>query len=718
MVSFAQTAPQVYTNHLLNEKSPYLQQHADNPVDWYPWGEEAFAKARREQKPILLSIGYSTCHWCHVMERESFSDPAIAEILNRYFVSVKVDREERPDVDRVYLAFLQLTIGTTGYPMTIFLAPDLKPILGGTYFPREDSFGLPAFRGVLQKVADAWENDRENMLLSANSVTGALQDYVKQQGSGSGTPGRGALDKTHAQLQAQYDKVNGGFSDKPKFPQPVVLNFLLRYYARTGQQSPLDMTLHTLRTMAQSGLHDHLGGGFFRYSPDSAWRVPHFEKMLYDQAQIAVSYLEAYQITRDRFFADVARSTLEYVLREMHSAEGGFHSAQDADSLYEHGKPEHGEGAFYVWKAEQIESVLGSDAGAFNFHYGVDAAGNVPAEHDIQGELKGFNVLRASHTVAETATRFRKSQREIQNLLAAGRAKLFAARGLRPRPPHDDKVLTAWNGLMISAFARAAQVLDNPSYADVAVQAAGFLKSHVYDSAQGVLKRRYRAGDAGVEGFLEDYAFLIQGLLDLYETSFDVQWLTWAVNLQQKQDQLFWDSQQGAYFATTGNDASILLRMRDEYDGAEPSANSIAAMNLLRLWQMTDRDDWKAKADKTFTAFSSLIEESPEILPQLVAALDFSLSKPKQIIIAGRPGAADTRAMLRLVHERYIPHKFLILADGGAGQRQIARWLPFVDAIRQRDGKATAYICENYVCKLPTADLQVAARLLDEKIPE
>jgi uncharacterized protein YyaL (SSP411 family) len=386
--------------------------------------------------------------------------------------------------------------------------------------------------------------------------------------------------------------------------------------------------------------------------------------------------------------------------------------------LYEHGKPEHGEGAFYIWKAEEIDSILGSDAAVFKFHYGVQPSGNVPEEHDIQGQLKGRNILFEHHTSAETAAQFRRPQREIQDLLRTARAKLFEARALRPPPPQDDKVLTSWNGLMISAFARAAQVLDDRSYANVATQAAAFLKANVYDPGQRILKRRYRAGDVVIDGFLEDYAFLIQGLMDLYETSFDVQWLTWAVQLQEKQDELFWDTRQGAYFATTGEDASILFRMRDEYDGAEPSANSIAAMNLLRLWQMTDRDDWKARADKTFSAFSGRIQESPEVLPQLVAALDFSLSKPRQIIIAGRPNAVDTRAMLRLVHQRYIPHKFLILADGGAGQRQIARWLPFVDAIRQRDGKATAYICENYVCKLPTNDLQVAARLLDEKLPE
>ena len=678
------------TNHLANEKSPYLQLHAHNPVDWYPWGAEAFEKARREQKPILLSIGYSTCHWCHVMEQESFSDPAIAEIMNRYFVSIKVDREERPDIDRVYITFLELSVHGAGYPATVFLTPDRKPFFGGTYFPKDASNGLPAFREVLTEMSKAWSNDRDNVMKAANGAAGALNDYVQQQASGTETLTAKTIDQAYTGLQGQYDKTNGGFGDKPKYPQPVIMNFLLRYYARTGQREALNMATTSLRSIAAGGIHDHIGGGFYRYAVDAAWRVPHFEKMLYDQAQLASSYAEAYQVTHDTYYRDISRRTLDYMLKSLRSPGGAFYSAQDADSAITAGSPELGEGAFYLWSADSIKQVLGPEgATVFNSYYGLEPPG-----------ILYLKRLADQQSVA---------------VLDTSKNKLFETRAQRPEPRRDEKILTAWNGLAISALARAAQVFDAPAYERAAVAAATFVRSNLYDLRQGRLKRRYVAGEAGIDGFLDDYAFLIQGLLDLYETSFDVKWLSWAVELQKKQDELFWDNQRAAYFASAGNDLTVPFRMRDEYDAAEPSANSISGMNLVRLSQMTDRAEWKLKADKTFAAFSFLAQSSPEILPQLMAALDFNLSKPKQIIIAGQPNAPDTRALLRLVHERYIPNKFLLLADGGVGQRQIATWLRFVDSIRPKDGKATAYICENYVCKLPTNDPTVVARLLDEK---
>jgi hypothetical protein len=708
-----------YTNRLSRETSPYLQMHAHNPVDWYPWGEDAFKKARDEEKPIFLSVGYAACHWCGVMERESFSDPAIADIMNRHYVSIKLDREERPDIDRVYLTFLQLTTGGSGYPMTIFLTPDLMPILGGTYFPKESSNGLPSFGTFLTQFAEAWDKDRENVIKAANGVTESMRGYIRDQVAGNTKPDETIFRETYDRLLAQYDRVNGGFGDKPKYPQPVNFNFLLRYYARAGQRDALNMTLHSLRKIAEGGVHDHLGGGFFRYSTDARWQVPHFEKMLYDQAQLAMSYLDAYQITRDVLYAGMARDVLDYALRELKSPEGGFYSAQSADSLYERGKPQIGEGAFYLWEAKAIEAELGEDAAAvFNFHYGVEQAGNIPSDQDIQGELKGRNVLFVRHSHAETAAHFQKPEKEIEGLLEAARKKLLTARARRPQPMRDDKILAGGNGLMISALARAAQVLDDSTYARAATNNAAFLKAKLYDPKQGTLKRRYRAGQVAVDGFLDDYAFLIQGLLDLYETSFDVQWLSWAVRLQDRQDEIFWDAGQGTYFATTNTDSSVLFRMRDEYDGAEPSANSVAAMNLLRLSQVTDSAERKAKAERTFAAFSNRLKQSPDALPQLMAAIDFGQSKPKQIIIAGKANAADTQAMLRLVHERYIPNKFLILADGGAGQAQIVRWLPFVEFMRQRDNKATAYICENYLCRLPTPDLKIMARILDGQEPQ
>jgi hypothetical protein len=705
-----------YTNRLIQEKSPYLLQHAHNPVDWFAWSEEAFGKARRDQKPIFLSVGYSTCHWCHVMERESFSDPAIAEIMNKHFVSIKVDREERPDVDRVYMTFVQATTGSGGWPMSVFLTPDLKPFYGGTYFPPDDRYGRPGFRSLLLRIAELWEKDREKVLQSASQVTQQLEKFVHAETGSAGRLQSLVLDKTYQQIKASYDPSYGGFGDAPKFPRPVIFNFLLRYYARTGQKDALEMTLHTLRAMARGGIHDHIGGGFHRYSTDPTWHVPHFEKMLYDQAQLAISYTEAFQITRQPFFAESTRDILDYVLRDMHAPKGGFYSAEDADSLFAHGKPEHGEGAFYVWEAKQIEQVLGRDTAAiFNYSYGVEPSGNVLPQQDIQGELKGKNILIVRHTLAETAKKFGISEPEVRQRLATARRNLFEARLHRPRPALDDKVLTAWNGLMISAFARAGQVLEEPRYLAAAEAAAGFVKARLYDPKTGKLSRRYREGHVAIDGFLEDYAFLIQGLLDLYEASFDVGWLSWAMQLQEKQDQLFWDPKAGGYFTTSGRDPSILLKMRDDYDGAEPAPNSVAAMNLLRLSQMTDRQPWKEKAEGSFAVFAQRLETAPQTLPQMVAALDFHLSKPKQIIIAGSPKAADTRALLRLVHERFIPQKILLLADGAQGQKQLSEWLPFLKSVRPTEGRATAYICENYVCKLPTPDPQVVARLLDGK---
>jgi uncharacterized protein YyaL (SSP411 family) len=703
-------------NRLIREKSPYLLLHAHNPVDWYPWGEEAFEKARREQKPILVSIGYYTCHWCHVMEQESFSNPSLAEILNRDFVSIKVDREERPDVDRIYMDFVQATTGSGGWPLNAFLTPDLKPFFGGTYWPPDDAHGRPGFRTILERVAKAWEKDRPSVLQAADRATEALQSFVEAPVGSAGELSSALLDRAYHQVKATYDERYGGFGGAPKFPRPVVFNLLLRTYARTGDRDALEMTLTTLRAMPRGGIHDQLGGGFHRYSTDARWFLPHFEKMLYDQAQLAASYIEAYQITHDPFYADCARDILDFVLREMRAPEGGFYSAQDADSLIEAGKPEHGEGAFYVWTQAEIESVLGHEtAVVFDYVYGVEPSGNVSPDQDFREEFTGKNVLFERHTRSEAARHFGKSAEAVDKLLAEARQKLLEARAKRPHPPIDDKVVTAGNGLMISAFSRAAATLEEPRYRQAAEASARFIETRLYDPQTGRLRRRYRDGDSAIGGFLDDYAFLVQGLLDLYESSFDVQWLIWAVRLQEEQDRLFWDSRRGGYFATTSADTSILFRTREDYDGAEPSPNSVAAMNLLRLGEMTDRKAWREEAEKTLATFGPRLEQVPEAMPQMAAALDFSLSKILQIIIAGDAAAPDTRELQRLVSERYLPNKILLAADGGAGQKQIGAWLPFLAGVTRKDGKATAYICENYSCKLPTTDPKTVARLLDRE---
>jgi uncharacterized protein YyaL (SSP411 family) len=702
-------------NRLVHEKSPYLLQHAHNPVDWYPWGEEAFAKARRENKPIFLSIGYSTCHWCHVMARESFESEEIARILNERFVPIKVDREERPDVDRVYMTYVQATTGGGGWPMSVWLTPDLKPFLGGTYFPPDDRWGRPGFKNVLLQIAEAWQRDRARLVASSEHVLQELRKASEAPGT-TAAPGLepSLLARAYEALKTSYEPRYGGFGGAPKFPRPSAPAFLLRYHARTGTRDALDMVLFTLRKMAAGGMHDHLGGGFHRYSVDERWHVPHFEKMLYDQAQLAATYLDAYQITHEVFFAETARDILDYVRRDLAGPQGQFYSAEDADSPVPSHPQEHAEGAFYVWEQSEIAGLLGPrSAGIFGFHYGVENEGN--ASGDAQGELAGKNVLMVSYSVEETASRFALPVEAVRDELEQARRRLFEARAKRPRPQVDDKTIAAWNGLMISGFARAFQVLGEDKYLASARAAADFIRRKLYDAKSGTLLRRYWRGDAGIEGYLDDYAFLIQGLLDLYEASFDVDDLMWALALQKKQDDLFWDTGAGGYFNTGGTDATILLRLKEDYDGAEPSANSVAVLNLSRLAQMTDSADsaeYGQKADRTLAAFSRVLTAAPHAMPQMMSAFAFRLDKPRQIVIAGTPDAPDTRALMRAVHERFLPNKILLLADGGAGQKTLALHNEFVGGLVRIDGKATAYVCEDYACRLPTSDVATMEELL------
>jgi uncharacterized protein len=700
----------LYTNRLIHAKSPYLLLHAHNPVDWYAWGDEAFEKARKENKPIFLSIGYFTCHWCHVMEKESYSDPSVAAILNQYFVSVKVDREERPDIDRLYIAYVEATTGSAGWPLNVLLTPDRKPFFGGTYFSPDQ------LKSLLQRAADVWSKQHDAITQAAGRAAEQLIEIVSKQPASVGDLLPAILDQAYKQIASTFDSRNGGFGGAPKFPRPVALCFLLRYYARTGQREALDMTLNTLRAMERGGIHDQLGGGFHRYSTGATWLVPHFEKMLYDQAQLAIIYTEAYQITHDRFYADTARNILDFALREMQQPRGGFASAEDADSPISSGKQESAEGVFYIWSAAEIDAVPSKqDAAVLEYAYGVESNGNVPAQQDVRGGLKGKNVLYEAHSTEETAKKFGLTAEQTADKLTAARKALFAARSRRPRPPVDDKIVTAWNGMMISALARASQALNEPRYLESAQATAKFVETHLYDLKTGKLWRSYRAGGPSVDGFLDDYTDLISGLLDLYQAGFDVHWLQWAVSLQEKQDQLFGDIKSGGYFDTGSSDASLLSRTREAYDGAEPSPNSTAAMNLLRLAQFTDRAEWRDKAQKTLSAFAARLQSDPETVPALASALDFRLSQTKQIVIAGDLGSPDTQVLLQLVNQRFLPNKVVILANDGVEQEQLARWLPFLSSVTRKAGRATAYVCENYLCKLPTADPETMARLLDNR---
>ena len=700
------------SNRLINEKSPYLLQHAYNPVDWYPWGEEAFEKARKENKLIFLSVGYSTCYWCHQMERDVFENEELAALMNRYFISIKVDREERPDVDRVYMSALQAMTGGGGWPMSLFLMPDLKPFYGDTYIGPEE------FRNVAESLHTVWSNNPEKIREPGQQIIALLKLGADIEATGIKLE-RSSLTKGFDQFRQSYDRQFAGFEEAPKFPRPVVFNFLLRYYHRFGEQEALQMTLATLRKMASGGMYDHLGGGFHRYSVDGQWRVPHFEKMIYDQAQLVCSYLDAYQITKDQFYSTIARATLSYVLREMTDQGGGFYSAEDAESALDPEKPEEkAEGAFYLWTKEEVDHILSKEgkkerAEIFSYVYGIEANGNALA--DPHRMFVGKNILYLAHPIDDAARRFNRPSEEISGMLAESRASLLAARGKRPRPHLDDKVLVSWNGLMISALARAASVLGDAEYLRASEKSAEFILNKLYDSKVKRLLRRYRDGEARYEANLEDYGFFIMGLLDLYEATLDTRWLRQALELTESQNALFYDEKQGGYFDTTGKDGSLLFRTKDDYDGAEPAGNSIATMNLLRLAQMTDNKKWREMADRALTLFGKRLDELPQAMPQMLAVLDYHLDKPKQIVIAGHPGREDTEKMLHEVQARYIPNKIILLADGGPGQEFLSRYLPFIQSMKMRGDKATAYICENYACKLPTSDLGVMRKLLDEK---
>jgi uncharacterized protein YyaL (SSP411 family) len=714
-----QPANPAHTNRLAREKSPYLLQHAHNPVDWYPWGEEAFEKARRENKPIFLSIGYSTCHWCHVMAHESFEDQATAAMMNREFVNIKVDREERPDVDRVYMTFVQATTGGGGWPMSVWLTPDLKPFVGGTYFPPEDRYGQPAFKKVLERIAAAWKQDHEKIADQGSKIVEALQESQNAPPESAAKIDNGVFKIAYEQLSRSFDEKEGGFATAPKFPRPVALNFLTRFYARdpkgeTGKRA-LEMYLLTLRKMAAGGVHDHLGGGFHRYSVDRYWHVPHFEKMLYDQAQLAIAYLDAFQITQDRQYAEVARDILDYVARDMSSKDGGFFSAEDADSLIEQGKPEHAEGAFYIWTEKQTDHTLGNDSAIFKFHFGVQPHGNAPEGSDPQDEFRGKNILIQRHSIAETAKHFKRSEDEVRQSLTRSREKLLSIRNQRPRPHLDDKIIAAWNGLMISAYARGAQVLGESHYLESATRAAKFIQANLYDKRSKMLFRSYRDDRSNVEGFADDYAFVVQGLLDLYEGSFDIEWMKFAIELQETQDRLFFDEKNGGYFSTSGKDKSVVLRIKDDNDSAEPAASSVAVLNLFRLRQFRADKQLEERGRKTIEAFTPTVNHFASAMPQLLVSLDFSLSKPRQIVIAGKIDNEGTRALLSEIHHHFLPNKVLIVADGGQGQKFFAEKNEAIGAMSLVNGKPAAYVCENFTCKAPVTDIKALNALLSRE---
>jgi hypothetical protein len=706
-------------NRLAHERSPYLLQHAANPVDWHPWNDEAFARAREEDKPIFLSVGYSTCHWCHVMEHESFEDQEIAGLLNRHFVSIKVDREERPDVDRVYMSFVQATTGSGGWPMTVFLTPDLKPFYGGTYFPPSSRWGRPGFSDLLKELARVWQEERPRV----EEAAGELLNRLKAVTGTSETARReaqladdGALDAAVEQFQMVFDRRRGGFGDAPKFPRPSELLFLLREHARraaggTTPQAPLLMATETLRAMALGGMRDHIGGGFHRYSVDGEWRVPHFEKMLYDQAQLVLAYLEAAQATDDDFYAAVAEDTLAYVMRDMTAPQGGFYSAEDADSVPPEqagdAHPHKSEGAFYIWSEAEIDQLLGDDARIAKMRFGVEAGGNAP--QDPQGEFIGKNLLYTAQSIDDISKRSGKSVDEILAVLGRTRQILFEARALRPRPHLDDKILTAWNGLMIAAFARASRALvareSGGRYLDVARSAATFIRTTLWNADERRLLRRYRDGDAAIDAYAEDYAYLIWGLLELFQADGDAAWLDWALTLQARLDERFWDGEDGGWFSTSGEDPTVLLRLKEDYDGAEPAATSVATGNLLTIAHLTGNAGALAKAERALARYGPRVGAAARVVPMLLCALSAWHAGHSQIVVVADSREAQ-RELLGELARIYQPFAIVIPVTTGAPQEALAGRLPFIAAMTPHDGRAAAYVCRNFACRQPVTSLE------------
>jgi len=687
-------------NHLAGEKSPYLLQHANNPVDWYPWGPEAFERARAEDKPVFLSIGYSTCHWCHVMERESFEDDEVAALLNDTFVCIKVDREERPDIDAVYMDAARVMSGGGGWPLTIVMTPDKQPFYAATYLPKTSRFGRPGTMELIPRLGELWNTRRDELVDTAGRVASALREQsVLPGGEELGTE---ALDEAYGQLKAAFDSERGGFGAAPKFPTPHQLLFLLRYWHRTGETEALAMVESTLRAMRRGGVYDHVGHGFHRYSTDAEWLLPHFEKMLYDQAMLTMAYTEAYLVTGDADYERTAREIITYVLRDMTSEHGAFYSAEDADS-------EGVEGKFYVWTASEVRDVLGEkDVGFAADVFGVSDGGNVRDE--ASDRYTGANVLHLVASPSSLARRLGVSEGEFSDRLESVRARLFDARAARVRPHLDDKVLTDWNGLMLAALAKASQAFDEPAYAEAARRCADVLLGTMRDDSDRLL-HRYRDGDAAIAGNADDYAFLSLGLFDLYEATHEPRYLGESARLTSEMLELFWDEAGGAFFFTPDDGETLITRKKDVYDGAVPSANSVALLNLLRLGGALARPELEERAADLGRAVSGTVGRYPSGYTMLLSALDYGLGPSIELVVVGEQGNEDTGELLRAVRGRFIPNKVVLLRPPGDAGKTVAL-SPWIEHYVPVDGRAAAYVCRDHECMLPVTDPDQLAQAL------
>jgi uncharacterized protein YyaL (SSP411 family) len=672
-----------FTNHLINESSPYLLQHAHNPVDWYPWGEEAFAIAREQNKPVLLSIGYSACHWCHVMAHESFEDEEIAKLMNENFVNIKVDREERPDLDQIYMNAVQMMTHHGGWPMTVFLTPDAIPFYGGTYFPPQDRYNVPGFPRVLIGVVEAYRDKQSDIAETSGQLLNELRRLSQTNGS-SHSLEKELLDAAYVGIIRNYDEVNGGFGGAPKFPPAMTLEFLLRTYKRTGNQDALDMVRHTAEKMARGGMYDQLGGGFHRYSTDAKWLVPHFEKMLYDNALLSRFYLHFYQVTRDEFARETIEGILDYVVREMTSPEGSFYSTQDADS-------EGHEGKFFVWTLAEIKNALDErDADLFCRAYDITDAGNFEGKN-IPNLKRPLDVVAAEAGIAEA---------ELKSSLERSRQKLFELREQRIKPDRDEKVLTAWNGLMLASFAEAGVVLDRRDYLAVARKNARFLLDNL--QRDGFLLRTYKDGVAKFNAYLEDYAFLIEGLVTFYETTGETDWFVEALKLTDTLIEEFWDEENASFFFTGKSHESLIVRSKDFFDNATPSGNSVAAIALARIGTLTDNDYYKNLAVAVLREIADQARKYPSGFGYALSAMDFVLSTPKEVALIG----ADRESLEEFIRQTwrgYVPNK--VVAAALVSEAEQPSPIALLANRPLEDRKTTAYVCENYTCQLPVNEL-------------
>ena len=688
-------------NRLRYEKSPYLLQHANNPVDWFPWGEKAFEKAHREDKPIFLSIGYSTCHWCHVMEKESFEDYEVAKLLNEAFVCIKVDREERSDIDNLYMTVCQLMTGSGGWPLTIIMTPDKKPFFAATYIPKENRSGRAGLITLIPQIQKLWKEQRDVLIKTVDQITAVLNRISKDHNVES--LHESILKTTYQKLRQNFDETNGGFGNKPKFPSPHNLLFLLRYWNRNNEKEALEMVEKSLQNMHAGGLFDHVGFGFHRYSTDEKWLLPHFEKMLYDQAMLALVYTEAYQITKNKNYGIIAHKVFSYILRDMTAPDGGFYSAEDADSEGEEGK-------FYLWTEDDIKEVLGKNANLIIKTYNIQNDGNFTEE--ATDTKNNRNILYISKRIDVIANELGISEQDFYSRLSKAREKLFEHREKRVHPHKDDKILTDWNGLMIAALAKGSRIFGERKFKDAAQRSVDFILSKMRQS-DGRLLHRYRDEEAAIMANLDDYAFFIWGLIELYETTFDVHYLQTALDLNRDLISHFWDDKHDGFYFTPDDGEDLIIRQKQSYDGAIPSGNSVALLNLLRLGKLTANPELEEMASKMVHLFANRIKQSPTGYTQFLIALDFMIGPTYEVVIAGDSKAGDTKKMLQTLTKHFIPNKVVILRPQEIKSPMIDGLTGYTENNTSINGRATAYVCANFNCKSPTTDINEMLTLLN-----